>query len=145
MNTIALRRIVAYLIDGLIIGIISSIVTSFIRPFFNPIQYTWWGMDIEFNAEFLLFFYLGYFVLFDFTHRGVTLGKLISGIHVVSSSHLALSPTQHVKRSLIKMISVVFSLIAFLVFIVTKNWTLHDTIAKTTTVSRTGTVEASNE
>ncbi len=135
MNT-ALKRILAYVLDGLIIGVVSSLFDSLMTPFLSPVSFDWLGIAIVLNVEFLLLFYLLYFILFDVLNNGITVGKAITGIRVVVDEPGSITTKQHILRTLLKMISVLFSFIAFIVFILTPQWTLHDSVMNTITVSK---------
>ncbi len=135
MNT-ALKRMLAYLLDGVIIGIVSSLFDSLMTPFLSPVSFDWLGIAIVLNVEFLLLFYLFYFILFDVLNNGITVGKAITGIRVVLDEPGSITTKQHILRTLLKMISVLFSFIAFIVFILTPQWTLHDSVMNTITVSK---------
>ena len=135
MNT-ALKRMLAYLLDGIIIGIVSSLFDSLMTPFLSPVSFDWLGIAIVLNVEFLLLFYLLYFILFDVLNNGITVGKAITGIRVVVDRPESITTKQHILRTLLKMISVLFSFIAFIVFVLTPQWTLHDSVMNTITVSK---------
>ena len=135
MNT-ALKRILAYVLDGPIIGVVSSLFDSLMTPFLSPVSFDWLGIAIVLNVEFLLLFYLLYFILFDVLNNGITVGKAITGIRVVVDEPGSITTKQHILRTLLKMISVLFSFIAFIVFILTPQWTLHDSVMNTITVSK---------
>ena len=130
-----LEELVPLLFDVITIGALITF-TENLFFYFNEIQsFEFFGihMNYKFGASFLL--YLCYFLIFDIFNNGNTIGKLILGINVVSNDQSILTGGIRMKRTLLKMLSIIILPISVLLFLFNDSFTIHDHYSNTMTVS----------
>jgi len=134
MKKIIYRRILALIIDSMIISVIFSVISPlFIKNFylgsFTFFEKTW---VISFHIYFIVF--LCYFLFFDLLNNGITFGKMILHVRLVSEKNdsLPAKGTQFI-RSLVKAIATTIPLISIIYYAIKKR-TIQDVVAKTKTI-----------
>ena len=134
MKNIRIRRGIALLIDMGIISIIALICDKLL-PDVILINVRFFGIRPTPGIALFPVFYASYFLFFDITANGRSVGKLISGILVVLENGEALSMRERLLRSWYKMIGVLMCspAIAAILFIA-KHYTIQDHHARTTTI-----------
>ncbi|GER61060.1 hypothetical protein ULMA_31680 [Patiriisocius marinus] len=132
MNQINNYRLFALLIDLVIISVLYSIASNFlilnIELGVENISTT----NVVYGYSFLFVFYLFYFLIFDFTNNGNTLGKILTKITVVSKQKNKLNYNKFL-RTILKIISLVIFPVAAILFF-TNGTSLQDKITKTKTI-----------
>ena len=134
MESTQLKRIGAIIIDLMIIGALTTIIESLFATIFRSGSFELFDMrfDYKIGATFLL--YVCYFLFFDLIISGRTIGKLIFGVLVVLEDEMATSRTVRLKRSLLKILSIIILPIAVLLFLFKNYYTIHDHYSGTMTV-----------
>ena len=125
MSEIQQKRILAFIIDLVIAGIISGIIRSILSTIFIAKTYTYIGINFEFNFEFSLIVYVIYFIAFDIMNQGKTFGKYLFNNKVVFTDK---EPTKLdlIKRSLLKVVSIMILPISILLYLFYNVFTIQD-------------------
>lgn len=134
MSSKQVKRIVALWIDLFIAGIIFGVIENFLPQVFQPLEKDIMGIHIELQLSFAIVFYLIYFLVFDILNDGVTIGKLVLKLKVEKEDESVMSAGDHIKRTLLKMVSLIFVLITALIFLFNNSYTIHDRLARTMTI-----------
>lgn len=134
MGNIQIKRIVALWIDMFVAGLIYGVIENFLPQVFEPIEKDLFGIQVRLQLSLAVLFYLLYFLVFDLLNQGVTVGKLVLKIKVVKGEDSRLTAAEHVVRTLLKMVSLIFLPIAALIFLFNKNYALHDRYTGTNTM-----------
>lgn len=123
-----LRRVVAWLIDGVVITVIYAVIAvvawalSFIPEFIFSIL--------------IIVAFFGYFAYMESSSRQATLGKLAIGIKVTDMAGKRLSFTQALLRNLGKIASSILAIGYIMVAFTQKKQGLHDMMAGTLVVMK---------
>ena len=127
-------RIFAFMGDIIAIGSINTFAEN-IFSFFNESEsFVFLGLHFTYNFSVSFLLYLCYFMLFDLINHGTTFGKLIFGIKIASKDESKLATTVCLKRSLLKIVSIIILPIAAALFLFKDRFTIHDHFANTITV-----------
>ena len=117
-------RLVAYIVDILIVAGLSTIITGFgvgeTQVIFDVTitQLTYW-------QSFLL--YLIYFVGFSIFNEGITVGKMVTGVTIVSIDGETLTQNKLILRETIKSVFMPISFISFFVALIREDKrAIHD-------------------
>jgi uncharacterized RDD family membrane protein YckC len=119
------KRILAFFIDLIIINAIIQLFGLLAQT-----EMSMYSLDTEHytlvsKMSYDFVFYLGYFLLFDFLSEGVTIGKKATNLVIVDAKQPAIGRNDLVKRTLLKMVSIVVLPISILVYLLF-NKTLQD-------------------
>ncbi|MEL6811449.1 MAG: RDD family protein [Bacteroidota bacterium] len=136
MNSTQIRRCIAFVLDLVVIGIMLSILNQWISSTLNPKTYDLLGISFSVRLEFDILIYVCYFILFDLINNGATFGKQLTRIQVVDLEGFKLPKSKSLKRSLVKIISIVLLPIAILLFLFKSYYTLHDHYTQSKTIHR---------
>lgn len=134
MDSVKQRRTGAFFVDIVLLGIIVTFLESIIEPLNKGVSYSMLGirLNIRFGVTFLL--YISYFLAFDILNRGNTLGKIIFGIKVVYNDNTTPEHKHRLKRTLLKIVSIIVLPVSILLFFLNDSFTIHDHYTKTVTV-----------
>lgn len=139
MENVNLKRIYSLLFDLVIANMIGIMVFSLFN-LERDVQVgtkMLFGLNVNYGYSFQIIFLLVYFMLFDFFNEGRTFGKLIFSIKVVDKISLSeLSLLSRLKRTCLKLITIMFLPISMIVFLIKDGLTLQDKIINTTTISK---------
>ncbi len=129
---INIYRLFALLIDLVIISVLFSIASNFLILNIELGVENISKKDIVYGYSFLFVFYLFYFLIFDITNNGDTLGKILTKITVVSKQKDKLNYNKFL-RTILKIISLVIFPVAAILFF-TNGTSIQDKITKTKTI-----------
>jgi len=135
MNSVNVKRIVAFVIDLLFIATLINIGFSLLYENYSPTSFNFgWFPPFVLPGVFLGG-YLLYFFLFDLIFEGQTLGKLASSILVVgSSNNHILDFKKRFIRSLLKMLSILLLPLSILLFFSWGGFTIHEKVSDSKTI-----------
>lgn len=134
MKTIKQRRIIALIIDLLVVFIGYNLLINLLN--LNTEERHLWHFRIRiyWRTIVLTSCYLAYFWCFDLLKLGVTPGKLLSSIQVVSDDGRPLSLKTRLVRTMLKVIGILLLPVAAVLFLWARSFTLQDQILKTKTI-----------
>lgn len=125
------RRIGAFILDALIIGIFSTFAENIISLFTEKFSFNALGLTFYYTFSVSILFYVFYFLLFDQFNSGVTFGKMVFKIKVVFYNNNELPKRIHMKRSLLKILSIIILPVAVLLFFLNSCFTIQDHFCQT--------------
>lgn len=134
MESVHIKRSIAFLIDIVISGIFATLIENFFPITFEindfeilNIKFTW-GITLQ------IVFYLLYLFVFDLLNNGNTLGKLLLSITVITKNKEVPALKKRLVRSLCKTVSVIILPVSALLFLFKNYYTIQDHYAGTITV-----------
>ncbi len=136
MNGTQQRRIGAFLIDVIIISILVTIMENMLSYIFETKNFELLGIRFHLRIGTSIFFYMCYFIIFDLLNNGSTLGKLLFGIKVVQEDETEISKKTSIKRTLLKVVSIMILPLAILLFLFSDYFTIQDYYSCTITVKK---------
>lgn len=131
MTTVKLNRIGALLIDLILISLAYTLIYNFIPKEWLSVSLS---ANYGFSLERILYYgsFLAYFLLFDFTNGGDSPGKEILKLSTRGAGGKKLGPAQAVKRSLLKLASLIILPVSALLYLFGEGeFSLHDAYLKT--------------
>jgi len=136
MKSTQQRRIGAFIIDVFIVSVFVTLTENMLSSVIEAKSFALFGIqfDLRIGTSFLL--YVCYFIIFDLINNGITAGKLIFGIKVVHEDETQISKGVRVKRSLLKIISIIILPLSILLFLFSDYFTIQDYYSRTLTVRK---------
>lgn len=140
MENIDKRRFYSFIVDLTISNMISVIIFSIlnVKSSFYESNIIVLNSKINYGLSFQIITVFLYFIMFDLFNHGVSFGKSIFSIRVISKKNLdKLNVNDLLKRTFLKIISIIilpFSLISFFLY---KGFTIQDKYTNTKTISTT--------
>lgn len=136
MDTTQKRRVGAFIIDVMIICLLSAFTENIVSTFNDEISFNALGLTLNHTFSFSVLYYVSYFLLFDQMNHGITIGKMLLKIMVVFQDKTELPKAIRLKRSLLKIISILILPITVLLFFLNKYFTIHDHFNQTITIPK---------
>lgn len=132
-NKLLKKRFLAVIIDQFAISLVYSFVNLFVDLDFYVGNLFFLGKIWTVNLSFILLISLIYYLSFDLFNNGITFGKSIIKIKVISINGTNLLVSEKIIRSIIKVISIAILIFPLLYFFIT-NSIYHDKIVKSKTI-----------
>jgi uncharacterized RDD family membrane protein YckC len=136
MNSTQQRRIGAFIIDVIIIGFFVTFSENLLSSAFQAKSFELMGIQFHMRIGTSFLFYMCYFMIFELLNNGSTLGKLLFGIKVVHEDETEISKRTGIKRSLLKVVSIMILPLAILLFLFSDYFTIQDHYSRTITVRK---------
>jgi len=136
MDATQKRRIGAFIVDAMLIGLLSTFAENILSLFNEKINFTAFGITFNYTFCFSILFYVFYFLLFDLLNNGATFGKMIFKIKVVFYNNNELPKRIHLKRSLLRILSIIILPVAVLLFFLNSCFTIQDHFCQTKTIPK---------
>ena len=127
------KRIFALIIDLIIIGFIYNITINVLNLNVDLGHIKILNLDIIYGYSFIFIIYLVYFFVFDFVNKGITFGKNLTKIKVISNTEENLNYNIFLRSSL-KVLSLMIFPIAGFLFIL-NGYTIQDIVVRTETIN----------
>ena len=136
MKSTQQRRIGAFIIDVFIVTVFVTFTENLLSSTIEAKNFDLFGIqfDLRIGTSFLL--YVCYFIIFDLINNGITAGKLIFGIKVVHKDETEISKGVSIKRSLLKITSIIILPLSILLFLFSDYFTIQDYYSRTLTVRK---------
>ncbi|CAM3455905.1 RDD family protein [Aequorivita lipolytica] len=126
------KRIFALIIDLIVIGFIYSFGTNFINLNVELGSKEIFNLNILYGYSFLIVVYWIYFFLFDVFNKGITFGKMLTKIRVISNVEKNSNYNKFL-RTFLKVLSLMIFPIAGFLFVL-NGFTIHDKAINTETI-----------
>lgn len=136
MDNTQKKRIGAFIIDLMVISLFATFAENIMSIFNDQISLKAFGLTFNYTFSFSVLFYVSYFLLFDLTNYGVTLGKMLFKIKVVFQDKTELPKSIRLKRSMLKIFGIIILPITVLLFFLNKYFTIHDHFNQTVTIPK---------
>ncbi|MCZ4319729.1 RDD family protein [Aequorivita viscosa] len=126
------KRVSALIIDLIVIGFIYSIGTNLLNLNLELGSIEIFNLNVWYGYSFIFVLYLIYFFLFDVINEGITFGKMLTKIRIVSSIEKD-SNYNKLTRSFLKVLGLmIFPITGFLFLL--NGFTIHDKSVNTETI-----------
>ena len=125
MKGIYLKRLLAFLIDFIIISFIYKILDDMFSLSFEITELTLFETKIKLSFSFMILTFYIYIILFDIFNKGITFGKMIFNLSI-DNTDSNLQVVDLLKRSLLKIITIIILPISILLYLFKNKFLLQD-------------------
>jgi uncharacterized RDD family membrane protein YckC len=126
MKDIYLKRFLAFLIDFIIVSFIYKILDDMLSLSFEITELTLFETKIKLSFSFMILSFYFYMILFDVFNKGITFGKMIFNLSIDNTTDTNLQVVDLLKRSLLKIISIIILPISILLYLFKNKYLLQD-------------------
>ncbi|WP_055442737.1 RDD family protein [Lacinutrix himadriensis] len=126
MKDIYLKRFLAFLIDFVIVSFIYKILDDMLSLSFEITELTLFETKIKLSFSFMILSFYFYMILFDVFNKGITFGKMIFNLSIDNTTDTNLQVVDLLKRSLLKIISIIILPISILLYLFKNKYLLQD-------------------
>lgn len=131
------NRVFSFLLDAFIVGIMTSLIESLFTFISDKHSFELFGINFNYSLSLSLLIYLIYFIVFDLFLDGKSIGKLIWKIKIVSKENsMDFTISSHIRRTMLKLVSILILPISILMFLLNQGFTLHDYYTNATTIQQ---------
>jgi len=126
MKDIYLKRFLAFLIDFVIVSFIYKILDDMLSLSFEIKELTLFETKIKLRFSFMILSFYMYILLFDIFNKGITFGKMIFNLSIDNTTDNNLQVVDLLKRSLLKIITIIILPISILLYLFKNKYLLQD-------------------
>ncbi|WP_297765012.1 RDD family protein [uncultured Muriicola sp.] len=123
--TLKNKRMLAFIIDLIIIVAIIQLFSLGMSTEVSEYRLTTEHYTLVSRMSYDFVYCLVYFLVFDLFGQGITIGKKATNLRIIHAKRLAIGRNDLVKRTFLKMVSIVLLPVSALVYLLF-NKTLHD-------------------